>query len=122
MMKRQMNGAIDSWAIRFCYHQFQHKLFSVHPAISKIKNIGFSWEATNTNGNEKRFYSTLDQNDNINFHFSNDVKINNKIIKQFTKPFSVKQRLKNRVFLIFLKTRNLILLSKKKIFLVAMSA
>lgn len=40
MLDQQMRGRIDSWAIRFCYSQFELKKFAVFPRISLVRNIG----------------------------------------------------------------------------------
>jgi len=53
MLNDQMTGKINSWAIRFCYAQFKNKALDVYPVSSKIKNIGFSAEATHTGGMDK---------------------------------------------------------------------
>ena len=56
MLDRQMQGKLDSWAIRWCYHQYKYNLFSVHPIVSKISNIGFnSPDATNTSEKFNRY-------------------------------------------------------------------
>jgi len=98
MMKRQMEGKLNSWAIRFCFHQFQHQLFSVHPAISKIQNIGISdTQATNTNQKFNRFSSTLDHSGNDEFEFYNQILLDPKVIKQFIKDNSIEARIMNKL-------------------------
>ncbi len=98
MLKRQMTGKINSWAIRFCFHQFQHNLLSVHPAISKVKNIGFSEEnATNTVHKYTRFKSIFDISSNQHFHFESNVQLFPKIIKQFINDNSIRVRLLNKL-------------------------
>ena len=39
MLERQMKGKINSWAIRWAYHQYKIKGLAVCPIISKIKNM-----------------------------------------------------------------------------------
>jgi hypothetical protein len=98
MMKRQMEGKINSWAIRFCFYQFQYKLFSVHPVVSKIENIGFfDKQATNTNQNFNRFNSTLDNSSNKVFDFNNQISLDPNIIKQFIKDNSIFERISNKL-------------------------
>lgn len=94
MMKRQMSGKINSWAIRFCFHQFQHQLYSVHPAVSKIENIGLSEEyATNTFQKFSRFKSSFDfSSDNV-FDFKKEIKLKDNIIAQFVNINSIKNRI-----------------------------
>jgi hypothetical protein len=102
MMKRQMEGKLNSWAIRFCFHQFQHQLFSVHPAISKIQNIGLSDElATNTYQKFNRYSSTLDHSGNNTFVFQNPISLNLKVIKQFIKDNSIEARIMNKLLNLF---------------------
>lgn len=98
MMKRQMEGKLNSWAIRFCFHQFQYQLFSVHPAVSKIQNIGISdQQATNTNQKFNRFSSTLDNSGRESFVFDKEISLDPIIIKQFIKDNSIKARIINKL-------------------------
>jgi len=102
MMKRQKEGKLNSWAIRFCFHQFQHSLFSVHPAVSKIRNIGISdAQATNTNQKFNRFSSTLDNSGNQAFAFKNQISLDPNVIKQFIKDNSIEARIMNKLLNLF---------------------
>ncbi len=102
MLDRQMNHKINSWAIRWCYHQFKFNLFSVHPFASKISNIGFdSIDASNTKVKFNPFETKLDNDNKIIFHFSDDINLNDSIINQFTKPFSIFSRIKYKFFNFF---------------------
>ncbi len=53
MLEQQMQGKIDSWAIRFCYEQFKQNKMTVNPTISRIKNIGFDGTGTHGGVSEK---------------------------------------------------------------------
>jgi len=98
MMKRQMRGNIDSWAIRFCFHQFQNNLFSVYPSLSKIQNLGFADKnATNTLQKYNRFQSEFDLTNNLIFNFDGEVKLKQELIRQFIRDNSIKMRLLNKV-------------------------
>jgi hypothetical protein len=102
MMKRQMEGNINSWAIRFCFHQFIHQMYSVHPAISKIENIGISdIDATNTIQKYNRFSVTLDNSGNEAFAFKNQISLDAKVIKQFKKNNSIEARIMNKLLNLF---------------------
>ncbi len=46
MLEMQMNGLIDSWAIRWCYQQFKDNALTVNPCKSKVKNIGVDGSGT----------------------------------------------------------------------------
>jgi hypothetical protein len=97
MLDKQMKGKINSWAIRWCYHQFKNNLFTVYPAKSKVINVGFNVTATHTKDKFNRFKTELDDSNNTLFDFSNSLVLNEKIIRQFVKPFSISERIKCRV-------------------------
>ncbi len=46
MLDAQMDGRVDSWAIRWCYAQHTHGMYSVTPATSKVRNIGLDGSGT----------------------------------------------------------------------------
>ncbi len=92
MLKYQMEGKIDSWAIRLCYYQFQYQMFCVFPSVSKLKSIGFSTEATHTSGST-RFDTTLDKGAQRVFEFDEKMIVDKKIIQDFRNKFSVKSRI-----------------------------
>ncbi|GHV47987.1 glycosyl transferase [Bacteroidia bacterium] len=101
MLKNQQMGLNDSWAIRFCYHQFMHKLYSVYPFISKVRNIGFSSDATHTRYKYNRFDVSLDSTNQIDFLFRKNVILNKQILSDFRNTNSIQARLysKFRFFL-----------------------
>ncbi len=93
LLIKQKNGKINSWAIRWCYHQFKHDLYSVHPVVSKIINIGFaSPDATHTKENFNRFETKLDSNVNTETDFNVPVKLERKVIRQFIHPYTIPNR------------------------------
>ena len=101
MLDRQMTGEINSWAIRWCYHQFKHDLHSVHVLVSKIDNVGFTPDASNTKEKYNRFKTVLDQSNQVHFNFSPNIQLDPKIVRQFTKPFSIGSRIKYKIFNLF---------------------
>lgn len=50
MLKAQMNGKIDSWAVIWYYRQSQLDKLTVYPVKSRIKNIGFESGEHGTKG------------------------------------------------------------------------
>lgn len=40
MLSRQMEGKIDSWAIRWCYQQSKENMYTIYPKYSKVLNNG----------------------------------------------------------------------------------
>ena len=104
MLDRQMQGKINSWAIRWCYHQFKYGLLSVHPFMSKIENVGFnSPDASNTKERFNRYQTKLDKGKKMAFLFSKEVRLDSEIIQQFTKPFSIQNRIKYKIINLLFK-------------------
>ncbi len=97
MLDKQVKGIIDSWAIRWCYHQFKYDLLTVHPNISKVLHKGMGRDATNVTGQVDRYKTTLDKSDNRSFHFQENPSFDPRIIKQFTKHYSVGNRIRYKI-------------------------
>lgn len=47
MLANQMEGKIDSWAIRWCYAQSRQNKYTVYPAVTKVENCGLDGTGTN---------------------------------------------------------------------------
>ena len=93
MLKKQMNGVINSWAIRWTYSQFKNNSYTVFPTVSKVSNEGFGGAATHTSGtNKSRFSTVLDHSDKSSFRFPDEPSMNEEILKQFTDTYSIKTR------------------------------
>lgn len=92
MLKKQMRGQMNSWAIRWVYHQFERDLFSVYPTISKVQNIGFGGNATHTFDYFNRYRTTLDNTGRTEFHFT-EPHLDPGFLRKFLKIFSVRTRL-----------------------------
>ena len=98
MLDKQMRGKINSWAIRWCYHQFKHDLYTLYPALSKITNIGLeSPDATHTREKFSRFKTILDDTGKTYFTFNDHIELNPRYIRQFVKPYSISQRVKYKL-------------------------
>lgn len=91
MLNKQMNGKIDSWAIRWCYDQYRSNSYTLCPVISKVKNIGFNNLATNTNV-FNRYDTALDQEGKTTFDFPVKVEPNATLLHQFQSFYSLKTR------------------------------
>lgn len=48
MLRNQLKGKVNSWAVQWTYFQFVNGAVSVYPDCSKVKNIGFDGNATHT--------------------------------------------------------------------------
>lgn len=91
MLKRQMAGKMDSWAIRWFYHQYLTGTYTAYPTISKVRNLGFGKRATHTFDYFNRFDTKLDQSGKSTFFFP-EPGIDKKILAQFLKKFSLTTR------------------------------
>lgn len=58
MLKAQMFGYIDSWAIRWSYAHFKNAAYSIYPVKSKVNHIGNDFSGTHAHKNI--FLSELD--------------------------------------------------------------
>lgn len=96
MLKLQMAGELDSWAIRFCYHQFKHDLKTVYPTRSKLINIGFGEDATHTAGT-KRFRTDMDTTNKRDFHFEKFDKMDATLVREFAQKFSIFNRALDKI-------------------------
>jgi hypothetical protein len=97
MLDRQMNKSINSWAIRWCYHQFKTGQYTVFPAVSKVSNEGFSEEATHTKQKWNRFETALDRSGNEEFNFTDTVKLERKSVRRFTRTYSIPIRIAYKI-------------------------
>ncbi|MFN3998120.1 glycosyltransferase [Algoriphagus sp.] len=100
MLTGQKNNEVDSWAIRFCFHQFNNNLKTVYPSVSKIKSIGFSKNATNTLSS-RRFDTPLDITNKRKFKFELFSMMDDKLVKEFKSKFSIKNRIWDKFGLFF---------------------
>ncbi len=103
MLKNQQEGVIDSWAIRWCYHQFKYDLKCVFASTSKLNHIGIDNNATNAS-NELQFSTPLDIGDKTQFHFDLRPKVDSQLVKEFRSAYSIKSRTRNRLRKIVKKT------------------
>ena len=46
MLDNQMEGLINSWAIRWCYEQFKRNMYTIYPVKSLITNGGLDGSGT----------------------------------------------------------------------------
>ncbi len=91
MLKKQVTGKIDSWAIRWCYHQFISNTYTLVPVVSKVQNIGFNNMATHTHV-YNRYTTPLDKGEQITFSFPSEVAPDKNLLSQFQSFYSLKTR------------------------------
>lgn len=95
-LRRQMNGKIDSWSIRFGLFQFMNDLYTVYPVVSRLKNIG--WDGSGTHGHTLSAHFSLPFNNRIEHEKTpfrlEHVEINPMIIKSICNVYSGNLRTK----------------------------
>ncbi len=97
LVRKYRKRTVDSWAIPWSYFQYKKKLLTLYPAVSKVKNIGFGFDATHTLKTEKRFATYLDTSLSKKFLLSDEVIFDKNMSKQYTSKFSYYKRLKWRL-------------------------
>lgn len=97
MLNDQIIGKVNSWAIRWTYHQFKVQKLTVYPTLSKIKNIGTGIGASNSVDAFGRFDTVLDNSEKTDFSFLNNIELNPKYLKQFLKQYSIFTRVKYKI-------------------------
>lgn len=85
MLKNQINGEIDSWAIRWCYNQFIEESYTIYPVKSKVKNIGMDGSGVHCGVSNKHEVGLDSGNDKV--EFSNNLELNKKILYSFKKHY-----------------------------------
>jgi len=59
MLKQQMSGEIDSWAIRWYWSVFKNNGFVVYPPTSYVNNIGFDGSGTHGSFLNRLFFKNV---------------------------------------------------------------
>ncbi len=98
MLKSQMEGKIDSWAIRFCLAHSINDSYCVYPIKSLVNNEGFDGSGVHCgNDNGGRLKNNLESITNI--QIKKDIQLNKRIIENFYKisQRSFLQRLKSLI-------------------------
>ena len=97
MLDKQIKGMINSWAIRFNYHQYENNLLDVFPKVSKVINIGFGENSTNTKKGLYRYRTILDDSNKYNFIMRNDIMTSMSILLQSYWHYSLIMRAISKV-------------------------
>lgn len=82
MMKAQMKGKIDSWAVRWCYYQSRYDKLSISPKNSLVSNDGFDGSGINCNEDGSKKFSKVNLETSKTEWKNNDLIINRRIIKE----------------------------------------
>lgn len=83
MLKKQMEGKIDSWAIICTYSQFKTNTFTIYPVETKLKNIGLDGSGVHCGTSNKADVNL--NNSGKKVELSSDLELNKKILNNFKK-------------------------------------
>lgn len=91
MLKMQMLGKIDSWAIRWCYNQFKYNTYTIYPSKSKLRNNGFDTVGTHNSTGKERWSVNVSIKD-VKFE---EIILDENIVQCFKNKYDMK--LKTRI-------------------------
>jgi len=94
MLKDQIKGKNDSWAVRFYASMLLDGAYFLFPQMSLIENIGFDNSGTHC-GTDDYFSNVKISNEKIKVNKKN-VKLNNRIVLNFRKSFKLRYYKKKR--------------------------
>ncbi len=89
MLKKQIKGTISTWDVQLQVHVAENRLKVIYPVLSKVNNIGFDEESTNTFGVDF-LVTPIDKGTNRRFKFCDDNLIRPDLQRQIKEPFSFK--------------------------------
>jgi len=103
MLDTQMAGKLDSWAIRWFYHQFRINGLTIYPVFSKVYNDGFDANATHTTGSSSRYQPSLDRTHKTQFNLPDSIEVSPYYQSQFQKKMGIWSRIVSKVETIYQK-------------------
>ena len=80
MLRSQIEGKIDSWAIRWCYAQSKNDAYCVYPVKSLVNNMGFDDTGVHSGKTNRFAIKTL--SDNLDFQIPPVIVANEYLAKQ----------------------------------------
>lgn len=88
MLISQMEGRIDSWAIRFSYAHFKQRMYSICPHYSYVNNIGH--DGTGTHCGETHIFENDLSKAKRNCNFIQNIQLNKSVMLEFNKFYRKK--------------------------------
>jgi len=87
MLDAQMQGKIDSWAIRWSYAVFKNKGAYVYPANSYIDNIGMDGSGMHCGNSTNNIYKNNYLNGKKELGFPDKIIVDKRVMKNFRKVY-----------------------------------
>ncbi|QCW98801.1 sugar transferase [Aggregatimonas sangjinii] len=97
MLRKQMEGELDAWDIRWFYHQYKTDTLTLYPTHSKVINVGFDAMATHSKTSNKRFFPVLDESSSCDFKFNDEVEIDKETHRLFLTKMGLRARILAKV-------------------------
>lgn len=100
MLKMQMEGQIDSWAIRWCFSQSNQDMYTVYPRISYLENAGCDGSGVHSSVYDE-YYTDMSQC--VSKCKFETLEIDRKIAKEFQMKYkdTIKKKIRRRLQKIF---------------------
>jgi glycosyltransferase involved in cell wall biosynthesis len=102
MLLKQISGKISTWDIQMQVHVAENRYKVVYPVISKVTNIGFDTESTNTFG-VNYLQTPMDSGIKQAFNFCNENQIEPTLQRQLKKPYGLKALVTRKLVNTFIK-------------------
>jgi glycosyltransferase involved in cell wall biosynthesis len=102
MLLKQISGKISTWDIQMQVHVAENRYKVVYPIISKVTNIGFDTESTNTFG-INYLQTPMDTGIKQAFNFCNENQIEPKLQRQLKRPYGLKALVTRKLVNTFIK-------------------
>lgn len=84
MLKAQMEGKIDSWAIRWDYSMYKHDALCLHPIMSMCDNCGLDGSGVHCSNMPDNFTAKMYNKNSYRIRLNMSVKLNNIIARHFS--------------------------------------
>lgn len=97
MLDKQMQGWIDSWAIRFTYAMFENHMYTILPISTKCKNIGMDKRATHSKIYNAKF--DIDLPKSVVPYVLEDVELDRDLVKRFRERFHQPIRNRQKIYI-----------------------
>jgi hypothetical protein len=105
MLKKQISGVISTWDIQLQTHVAENRLKVIYPVLSKVSNIGFDEESTNTYG-INYLITPIDKGIKRSFKYCTADYIVPELQAQIKKPYGLKALITRKLINEFIKATN----------------
>lgn len=87
LLKKQMDGKCDSWAVRWNYQQYKENMITIFPVKSQVKNIGWDGSGKNCSKAILKIFDTIIEEFSSNIQFCR-CEIDKNIMKETKKAYN----------------------------------